>query len=157
MIKNIHMSFKKFLGYVSSPFSSKEDILDVLLDKINSGEKLTTKEKEFMDHYEETKDSDVKDFMLLDKQLVIEKLDGLISKNKTVICDLTDKDGKIGLPIIEIDHIVGDDFCYLILKHGEKVILRDNFLYNLIYNVSKGEYSLQSQDEYYEKLSIKEI
>ena len=38
------------------------------------------------------------------------------------------------------------------MKHGENHRLHDKFLYNLIYNIKRDEYSLEEQDEYFEKL-----
>jgi hypothetical protein len=38
------------------------------------------------------------------------------------------------------------------MKGGEKHRLDDRFLYNIIYNIKKDEYSLQEQDEYFEKI-----
>ena len=38
------------------------------------------------------------------------------------------------------------------MVHDEHHKLHDKFLYNLIYNTKKNEYSLEEQDEYFEKL-----
>ena len=38
------------------------------------------------------------------------------------------------------------------MKGGETHRLEDKYLYNIIYNQKKDEYSLQEQDEYYEKI-----
>jgi hypothetical protein len=41
------------------------------------------------------------------------------------------------------------------MKGDNKHNLHDKFLYNLIYNTKKDEYSLQEQDEYFEKITKK--
>jgi hypothetical protein len=41
------------------------------------------------------------------------------------------------------------------LKNGEKVKLQDNILYNIIYNTNKDEWSLEMEDEFFEKLPVK--
>ena len=38
------------------------------------------------------------------------------------------------------------------MRGGEEHTLEDRYLYNIIYNINKGEYSLESQDEYFEKI-----
>ena len=62
---------------------------------------------------------------------------------------MSDRDGKIGDLIIKVykpEH-------KLFLRHGE-YFLGDNMLYNLTYNIKKDEYSLTSQDEYYEEIEV---
>ena len=39
--------------------------------------------------------------------------------------------------------------------HNEIHKLHDKFLYNLIYNIKRNEYSLEEQDEYFEKIESK--
>jgi hypothetical protein len=41
------------------------------------------------------------------------------------------------------------------MKHEESHKLHDKFLYNLIYSIKKDEYSLEEQDEYFEKIEAK--
>jgi len=82
----------------------------------------------------------------------VKKVNDLISIGKKVICDLYDRDGKIGLQIVSINDDIEGDFSIIKLKGEETFKLQDNFLYNLIYNIKKNEYSLQIQDEYFEKI-----
>ena len=69
---------------------------------------------------------------------------------------LSDRDGKIGIEIQSVHNNFADESCYVILKNGQKIELTDNYLYNMIYNIKKDEYSLESQDEYYEKIPVKD-
>jgi hypothetical protein len=40
------------------------------------------------------------------------------------------------------------------MKSDENHKMHDKFLYNIIYNIKKNQYSLQEQDEYFEKLNV---
>jgi len=90
-----------------------------------------------------------RDFLYLSKSATFKKISEFLENDIKVICDITDRDGKIGIQIVGIESI------YFILKDKNKVKLYDRFLYNIIYNNKRGEYSLQIQDEYYEKIEAK--
>ena len=92
--------------------------------------------------------------MYLSKNNTFRRVKDLLESGKKVICDLHDKDGKIGLPIVDIQNHIESETCKVIMKNEEHE-LHDRFLYNLIYNVKKNEYSLQEQDEYFEKIESK--
>ena len=149
---NIDMKIKKFIKYYLLGETVKEIELNRILDKINSKVKLSKKEINFLNLYQITRDDDMKDFMYLSKNSTFEKIKDLLDKSRRVICDLHDRDGKIGLRIINIENDFEEDECILYLKVSETFVLEDKFLYNLIYNKNKDEYSLQEQDEYYEKI-----
>ena len=149
---NIDMKIKKFIKYYLLGETVKEIELNRILDKINSKVKLSKKEINFLNLYQITRDDDMKDFMYLSKNSTFEKIKDLLDKSRRVICDLHDRDGKIGLRIINIENDFEEDECILYLKGSETFVLEDKFLYNLIYNKNKDEYSLQEQDEYYEKI-----
>jgi hypothetical protein len=91
---------------------------------------------------------------MISKNVVYKKIKDFLLINKKVICDLHDRNGKIGLPIIDIKNHIEDEDCIVIMRDGETHKLHDKFLYNLIYNVKKDEYSLEEHDEYFEKLTI---
>ena len=125
------------------------------LEKISKKKKLTVREKNFLELYNETTEDDTKDYMYLSKNTTFRKVKDLIERQKTVICDLHDRDGKIGLPIISIKNNFNEDKCLIEMKGGLNHELKDKFLYNIIYNLKKNNYSLQEQDEYYEKIEAK--
>jgi hypothetical protein len=91
---------------------------------------------------------------MLSKSATSTKIKELIELNRKVICDLHDRNGKIGLQILNIVDDIESDFSIIIMKGEEKHKLQDKFLYNLIYSVKKNEYSLQEHDEYFEKLTV---
>lgn len=146
------MKIKKLIKYYLLGETVKEIELNRILDKINSKKKLSDKEINFLNLYQITREEDMKDFMYLSKNSTYDKIKDLLEKSKKVICDLHDRDGKIGLKVVDIENDFEEDECILYLKGDETFILEDKFLYNLIYNKKKDEYSLQEQDEYYEKI-----
>jgi hypothetical protein len=91
--------------------------------------------------------------MYLSKNATCERVKILIDNGKPVICDLHDRNGKIGLVIIDIENTHTDDYCNILMRGNETYKLEDRFLYNLIYNQKSNKYSLQEQGEYYEKIN----
>jgi hypothetical protein len=149
------MELKRFFKRLIFRESTKEMELNNILEKVSKKKKLTEGEIKFLNQYQQTSDDDIKDYLYLSKNSVFQKVTQLIDKGKKVICDLHDRDGKIGLQIIGLQNLFEDESCILKLKGGSTHNLYDKFLYNLIYNVKKGEYSLQEQDEYFEKIEAK--
>jgi len=146
------MKIKKLIGYYLLGKSIKEIELDRILDKISNQKRLTKKEINFLNLYQETREEDVKDYMYLSKNTTAFKIKEFLDNGIRVICDLTDRDGKIGLRIVNIDNDYDEEISTLTLKDNSEFYLEDKFLYNLIYMKKRGEYSLQKQEEYFEKL-----
>lgn len=146
------MKIKKLIKYYLMGESIKEIELNRILDKISSGKKLSKKEISFLNLYQHTREENMKDFMYLSKNSAFSKIEDLLKNGKKVVCDLHDKDGRFGLRITGAENIFEEDRCVVYMKGGEKHSLEDRFLYNIIYNAKKDEYSLQEQDEYFEKI-----
>ena len=146
------MKIKKLIKYYLLGESIKEIELNRILDKIGKGKKLSEKEINFLNLYQDTREESMKDFMYLSKNSTFSKIEDLLASGKKVICDLHDNYGKFGLEIKRVENIFEEDTCSVIMKGGEKHKLDDRFLYNIIYNIKKDEYSLQEQDEYFEKI-----
>jgi len=146
------MKIKKLIKYYLMGESIKEIELNRILDKISSGKKLSKKEISFLNLYQHTREENMKDFMYLSKNSAFSKIEDLLKNGKKVVCDLHDKDGRFGLRITGAENIFDEDRCVVYMKGGEKHSLEDRFLYNIIYNAKKDEYSLQEQDEYFEKI-----
>jgi hypothetical protein len=149
------MNFRKFISYLNLSESLKEVELNKILDKISKSINLSSKEKEFLGKYDNIKDDDLKDFKMLSLQSTFEKLQGLIDNNKKVICNLTDRNGKIGIQIVSIYSDYENEVYILNLKNSEKIELKDNYLYNIIYNLQKDIYSLETEEEFFEKLPVR--
>jgi len=145
------MTFKKFVKYYLLGESVKEIELNRILDKVSKKSNLDEREKRFLDLYNSTKEDDMIDMLYLSRMDVFSKIKNLLNKGVNVVCDLSDRNGKFGLKITNIENDYENDVC--IVEMGrEECLLQDKFLYNLIYNGKKMEYSLQIQDEYYEKI-----
>jgi DNA-binding TFAR19-related protein (PDSD5 family) len=146
------MNFKSKIKYYLLGESIKEIEMNRILDKISKKLNLSTREKKFLYLYNYTKNEDNRDFMLLSKNMVVKKVTDLLKKDKTIICDLTDRNGKIGLKIENINNNIENDFCKIVMKNGITHNIYDRYLYNIIYNLKRDQYSLQEHDEYYEKI-----
>ena len=150
------MKIKKILKYYLFGESVKEMEMNRILDKVSGKSKLSDREKRFLDLYQNKKDEEeMKDFLYLSKNTTFNKISTLLEKGKKVICDLHDRNGKIGLPIIGLTNSFEDESCTVIMKGDIKHNLHDKFLYNIIYNTKKDEYCLEEQDEYFEKITKK--
>ena len=99
-------------------------------------------------------DFDGKDFMLISKQKACKIIKDMIDNNKVVICDIYDRDGKIGKEILYVNIYADEEYCEVVVNGNDKYKLYDRYLYNIIYDVKKDIYSLQIHDEYYEKIMI---
>lgn len=146
------MRLKKIFKYYFLGESLKEIEANRILDKVSKKNKLSEKEKSFLELYNHTIKQEDKDFMLLSKSVVSVKVKELIDKSKKVICDLHDKDGKIGLEIVDVVNDFEKDSSFVVFKDDNRHPLHEKFLYNLIYNTNKELYSLQEHDEYFEKI-----
>lgn len=151
----MNMKIKRLVKYYFLKESLKEIEMNRILEKISKKLKLTDRENRFLKLYNQTKVDDTKDFMLISKNVVFKKVKEFLSKGKVVICDLSDRDGKIGEVITDIHNNIEEDTCMIITKEGNSVNLYDRYLYNLIYNIKKNQYSLEEHDEYYEKIEAK--
>lgn len=145
------MGLKKVLKYYILGESLKEIEINRILDKI-SKKSLSDREIRFLELYNHKYEETHKDLMYLSKNTTCDRVKNLINNGKSVICDLHDRDGRIGLPILDIDNTHSNDYCTIFMSGNETYKLEDRFLYNLIYNQNSNKYSLQEQGEYYEKI-----
>jgi len=139
--------------YLSLRNSLKDDELNQILDKIHQGKLLSESEGIFLQKFDSIIENDHKDFSHLSKNQVFDKICYLLENGKNVVCDLYDKDGKINDRIISIHNYFEEDCCVLNLKHGDSTKIYDKFLYKITYNLKKDEYYLDSQGEYFEKIT----
>lgn len=146
------MKIKKIIKYYLLGESLREIELNRILDMIGKKKKLSERERNFLDLYQSTREDEMKDFMLLSKNATFTKVKDLLENYKRIICNLEDNNGKFGLLITNIENDFEEDNCIISMRGNEKHTLEDRFLYNIIYNIKKDEYSLESQDEYFEKI-----
>ena len=143
MSKRLNINFK-------SKDNLKVEELNNILDKISLQSSLSEREFDFLDKFENISSDDFKDYnylTILDLFYIMTKI------NKTIICDIKDKQGKINEQIISVDY--NHDECVLVLglKHGSYK-LTDNFLYKLVFEFKHDNYSLDIQGEYHEKINL---
>lgn len=150
------MKFKQWDKYLSIKESIKDDELNRILDKISKKQNITNREKDFLSRYDDILDSDMSDFSHQSKNNTFDKINDILSKGKKIICNLYDKNGKIDDEIISVETEFETDSCVINLKHGDTANLYDKFLYNIYYDIPSDSYSLTSQDEYYEKIPVKD-
>jgi hypothetical protein len=149
------MNIKRTIKHYIFGQSIKEIEMNRILEKISKKSKLTGREREFLKLYNETSRGDDRDYMLISKNMVCKKVTELLDKNKVVICNLHDRNGKFGIEITSIENQPDMEWSLVIMKGGENHKIHDKFLYNLIYNTKKDRYSLEEHDEYFEKLYVK--
>jgi hypothetical protein len=143
---------KRLIKYYLLGESLKEIEMNKILDKISRKKKLTIREKNFLELYNETSEDDERDYMMLSKNVAFKRLKHLLDGGKKIICDLHDRNGKIGLQIVDLENDIENEFCEIKLKDQSIFKLQDKFLYNITYNLKKNLYSLTEQDEYFEKI-----
>lgn len=149
------MKISKIIKHYILGESLKEIEVSRILDKIESDKSLTEREARFFDLYRSTKE-DICDYMMLSKNSTYSKIKELIDKGLKIICDLSDRNGKFGLEILDVKNNFEDDKCLIVMKGNEKHHLEDRYLYNIIFNYKKNIYSLQEHGEYYEKIESKQ-
>lgn len=148
----MEMSIKKILKHYLLGESLKEIEINRILTKVSKKSTLNDRESRFLELYNHINDD--KDLMYLSKNSTCERIKFFLDNGKKVICDLHDRNGLIGLPIIDINNNYDDEYGLIIMK-SETYQLKDSFLYNLVYNKKLNRYSLQEQDEYFEKLEVR--
>lgn len=147
------MNFETWIGQMNE--SVKDDELNRILDKMSDGKPLSNIEKRFLSMFGKSSEEDYRDFSYLTKNDAFDKIRDILSEGRKIICDLYEKN-KIGIEIISVFNQFDSESCFIVLKDEERIELKDNFLYNIVYDIKKDEYSLQSQDQYYEKIPVKD-
>ena len=145
-------SYHMYLGLRNS---LKDDELNEILDKIHKGKLLSESEGRFLQKFDSIIESDHKDLSHLSKNQVFDRICYLLESDKDVICNLYDKYGRINDKIISVHNYFEEDCCVLELKHGDSTKIYDKFLYKITYNLNRDEYYLESQGEYFEKITHK--
>jgi hypothetical protein len=146
---------ERIINYYLLKKSVKEMEVNKIKDKVSKKKALTKREINFLELYQATSKEELKDFLYLSKNTTFSKIIELLEKNIRIICNLHDKNGKFGLEIIKVENNFEEETCLITMKHEESHKLHDKFLYNLIYSIKKDEYSLEEQDEYFEKIEAK--
>lgn len=147
------MASQSYHMYLNLRNSLKDDELNEILDKIHKGKLLSESEGRFLQKFDSIIESDHKDFSHLSKNQVFDKICYLLDSDKNVICNLYDKYGRINDKIVSAHNYFEEDCCVLGLKNGDSAKIYDKFLYKITYNLKRDEYYLESQGEYFEKIT----
>lgn len=118
------------------------------------GKNINMEEFGHLSKFDTLHNSELKDYMYLSKLSAHLLISEFLEKGIKVICNLTDREGKIGEEIISLSNDLDSDFSIVRLKNGKFTKLEDKFLYNINFNTKKNYYSLTIQDEYFEKIII---
>ncbi len=132
----------------------QSDFLEKIIDKTMEEKHISMEEFANLSKFDTLHDSELKDYLYLSKMGVEILIKEFIVKGIIVICNLTDRDGKIGEEIISIETELDSESSILKLKNGKFAKLHDKFLYNINFINKKNYYSLTIQDEYFEKIII---
>jgi hypothetical protein len=146
---------ERFIKYYLLNESVKDMELNKIRIKVSKKKSLTKRERDFLELYQATNKEDMKDFLYLSKNTTFSKILELLESKVKVICNLHDRNGKFGMEIVKIENNFEEETCKITMIHDEYHKLHDKFLYNLIYNTKRREYSLEEQDEYFEKIEAK--
>jgi len=146
---------ERFIKYYLLNESVKDMELNKIKVKVSKKKALTKRERDFLELYQATNKEDMKDYLYLSKNTTFSKILELLESKVKVICNLHDKNGKFGMEITKIENNFEEETCLVTMVHDEHHKLHDKFLYNLIYNIKRNEYSLEEQDEYFEKIESK--
>ena len=90
--------------------------------------------------------------------VIISYLEKELQNKDEILFEVLNPDVNIDIyagEILKIENNFEEDTCKVMMKGEEIHNLEDKYLYNLIYNVENNEYSLEEQDEYFEKISVK--
>lgn len=141
---------KNIIKYHLLNEKNKNMEFEKIMDKISKNKSISKKEKIFLKLFTSKKIK--KDYLYLSKNFTFYKIIELLEEDLIIICNLKDRDGKIGLKILKIENNFEEDTCKVIMENKVIHNLEDKYLYNLIYNIENNEYSLEEQDEYFEKI-----
>lgn len=149
------MKYNTWLKSLTINESRKNDFLNSILDKISKKMNITDSEKNFLDKFDDIVEDDIKDKNFLSNDDAFLEIDKILDSKKMIICNLSDRDGKLGHKISNISRDYKNDKIILTFDNNKEFILKDNFLYNIKYILDNNNYSLESQDEYFEKIPLK--
>jgi hypothetical protein len=135
------IKFNKWLKSYNE--SLKNDKLNNILSKISDGQVLSSYEKGFLDNYDSIQEEDLRDYTLLNCSDTYDRVSTLLKKEKKI--SYQDKE------VTDIRYI-NDDIC--VITPSGNIPLLDKYLYDITNN-ENDTYTLSIQDEYFEKLPLK--
>ena len=132
----------------------KNTYLNHLLDKLSDGKSLNKPQLYFLNNIDDIKDIHIKDHKYKTNYDTYLMMMDILSNNITIKYSIKDDIDSFGQNILEIFRN-NDDKIIIKLENNKEKEIKDNFLYNIIFNIDKFEYELVEQDEYFEKIPLR--
>ena len=132
----------------------KNTYLNHLLDKLSDGLTLNKSQLYFLNNIDNIKDTYIKDHKYKTNYDTYLMIMDVLNNNITIKYGIKDDIDSFGENIIKI-YRNDDDKIIIKLENNKEKEIKDNFLYNMIFNIDKFEYELVVQDEYFEKIPLK--
>ncbi len=149
----MNMENKNLTKYLLLKETITEPKILNILEKISQNKKITKKDIMILEKWSEI-EMLPKDYSHLSKNKTHDVIQELLTESFKVMCDLTDRDGKIGEFIISVQNDFESETSLLRLDNNKTATLMDKFLYNINWKEKKRYYSLTTQGEYFEKITI---
>lgn len=132
----------------------KNTYLNHLLDKLSDGTKLSRSQMYFLKNIDNIKDTCVKDHKYKTNYDTYLMIMDILENNINIKYGIKDDIDSFGQKITKV-YRNNDDQIIIKLENNKEKEIKDNFLYNMIFNIDKFEYELVEQDEYFEKIPLK--
>ena len=132
----------------------KNTYLNHLLDKLSDGLTLNKSQLYFLNNIDNIKDTYIKDHKYKTNYDTYLMMMDILSNNITIKYSIKDDIDSFGQNILEIFRN-DDDKIIIKLENNKEKEIKDNFLYNMIFNIDRFEYELVEQDEYFEKIPLR--
>ena len=132
----------------------KNTYLNHLLDKLSDGLTLNKSQLYFLNNIDNIKDTYIKDHKYKTNYDTYLMIMDVLNNNITIKYGIKDDIDSFGENIIKI-YRNDDDKIIIKLENNKEKEIKDNFLYNIIFNIDKFEYELFEQDEYFEKIPLR--
>ncbi len=132
----------------------KNTYLNHLLDKLSDGLTLNKSQLYFLNNIDNIKDTYIKDHKYKTNYDTYLMMMDILSNNITIKYSIKDDIDSFGQNILEIFRN-NDDKIIIKLENNKEKEIKDNFLYNMIFNIDRFEYELVEQDEYFEKIPLR--
>lgn len=132
----------------------KNTYLNHLLDKLSDGKRLNTSQLYFLNNIDDIKDIHIKDHKYKTNYDTYLMIMDILDNKINIRYGIKDDVDSFGENIIKI-YRNNDDKIIIKLENNKEKEIKDNFLYNMIFNIDRFEYELVEQDEYFEKIPLK--
>lgn len=132
----------------------KNTYLNHLLDKLSDGKRLNTSQLYFLNNIDKIKDSYIKDHKYKTNYDTYLLMMDILNNKIDIKYGIKDDIDSFGEKITKV-YRNNDDQIIIELENNKEKEIKDNYLYNMIFNIDKFEYELVEQDEYFEKIPLK--